>query len=101
MLDFERDTVYRFLNASCINWAMYLLKFAVTVIKPIKVATSEDRLCALVVDDSLFSRRRSRCVELLANVHDHASHGKKEIRPWLQNAYLGLDRRCKFHSVDV
>jgi hypothetical protein len=58
---------------------MYLLKLGVSVINPIKVATSEDRLCALVVDDSLFSRGRSKHVELLANVHDHASHGKKKF----------------------
>jgi hypothetical protein len=58
---------------------MYLLKLAIAVIKPIKIATSDERLCALVIDDSLFSRSRSKCVELLANVHDHASHGKKKF----------------------
>ena len=76
---YEKDTVYRFLNASCINWVIYLLQLAISVIKPIKIATSADRLCAMVVDDSLFSRGRSKCVELLANVHDHASHGKKKF----------------------
>jgi len=55
------------------------LNLAVTVIKPIKIATSEDRLCALVIDDSLFSRGRSKCVELLANVYDHAAHGKNRF----------------------
>jgi len=75
---FKGDTVYRFLNSHCINWVMFLLKLAISVIKPIKVATSEDRLCALVVDDSLFSRGRSKTVELLANVYDHASHGKNK-----------------------
>jgi len=73
---FKRDVVYRFLNASCINWCMYLMRLAAAVIKPIKVATSDERLCALVVDDSLYSRTRSKCVELLANVHDHAATGK-------------------------
>ena len=76
---FKGDAVYRLLNASCINWAMYLLKLAIAVIKPIKIATCDERLCALVVDDSLFSRGRSKCVELLANVHDHASHVKKKF----------------------
>jgi len=76
---FKNDTVYRFLNATCINWVMFLLNLAVTVIKPIKIATSEDRLCALVIDDSLFSRGRSKCVELLANVYDHAAHGKNRF----------------------
>ena len=76
---FKGDTVYRFLNSCCINWVMFLLTLAMSVIKPIKVATSKDRLCAIVVDDSLFSRGRSKCVELLANVHDHAAHGKKKF----------------------
>jgi hypothetical protein len=73
---FKRDVVYRFLNAACINWCMYLLQLAASVIKPIRRATSDGRLCALVVDDSLYPRPRSKCVELLANVHDHTSTGK-------------------------
>ena len=77
---FKGDTVYRFLNLTCINWAMFLVKLAMSVIKPIKIATGEDRLCALVADDSMFSRGRSKCVELLANVYDHASRGKKYVR---------------------
>ena len=75
---FKGDTVYRFLNSVCINWVMFLLNVAMSVIKPIKIATSEDRLCALVADDSLFSRGRSKRVELLANVYDHASRGKNK-----------------------
>ena len=76
---FKGDTVYRFLNSCCINWVMFLLTLAMSAIKPINVATSEERLCAIVIDDSLFSRGRSKCVELLANVHDHAAHGKKKF----------------------
>ena len=76
---FKKDTIYRFLNASCINWVMYLLKLAISVIEPIKVATSEKRLCALVIDDSLYSRGRSKCVELLTNVHDHSSKKKNKF----------------------
>jgi len=73
---FKRDVVYRFLNAACINWCAYLMQLAAAVIKPIKVATSVDRLCAFVVDDPLFARARSKQVELLANVYDHAAKGK-------------------------
>jgi len=76
---FHKDVVYRLLNSSNINWAGYLLKLAISVIKPIKIATSDDRLCALVVDDSLYARARSKHVELLANVHDHASKSKNKF----------------------
>ena len=86
---FGKDVVYRFLNCSFINWAEYLLKLAISVIKPIKVATSDDRLCALVVDDSMFERGRSKLVELLANVHDHAEKGKNKYKRGFSLLTLG------------
>jgi len=86
---FGRDVAYRFLNCPFINWADYLIKLAVSVIKPIKVATSDDRLCALVVDDSLFERGRSKLVELLANIHDHAAKGKNKFKRGFSLLTLG------------
>jgi hypothetical protein len=86
---FCRDVVYRFLNAMYINWSGFLLALAISVIKPIKVATTEKRLCALVLDDSLFERGRSKCVELLANVHDHASKTKSKFKRGFRMLTLG------------
>lgn len=86
---FGKDVVYRFLNSPCINWSKYLLKLAMSVIAPIKVATSDDRLCALVVDDSMFERGRSKLVELLANVHDHAATGKNKFKRGFRMLTLG------------
>jgi hypothetical protein len=86
---FGMDVVYRFLNSPFINWSGYLLKLAISVIKPIRIATSEERLCALVVDDSLFERSRSKCVELLANVHDHAEKGKNKFKRGFRMLTLG------------
>jgi len=86
---FGKDVVYRFLNCPFINWAAFLLKLAVSVIRPIKVATSNDRLCALVIDDSLFERGRSKLVELLANVHDHAEKGKNKFKRGFSLLTLG------------
>jgi hypothetical protein len=60
-----------------------------SVIKPIKVAISEERLCALVVDDSMFERGRSKHVELLANVHDHAEKGKNKFKRGFSLLTLG------------
>ena len=86
---FGKDVVYRFLNSAYINWSMYLLKLAMKVIAPIKVSTSEQRMCALVVDDTMFERGRSKLVELLANVHDHASKGRSKFKRGFRLLTLG------------
>jgi len=70
---FAKDVVYRLLNSPYINWGKYMLLTAVSVIHNIEGLTSEDRLNALAVDDTMFSRHRSKKVELLANVYDHAA----------------------------
>ena len=36
--------------------------------------TSQDRVHVLIIDDSLYSRARSKTVELLAKVYDHVDH---------------------------
>jgi hypothetical protein len=70
----SRDTVYRFLNNSKIHWERVLLLLATSVIMRIRGLTSEKRLCAIVVDDSPYSRNRSKKVELLSKVYDHVIH---------------------------
>jgi len=75
---FAKDVVYRFLNSSFINWSSFLLNIATNVIRSkISNLTSENRINAIVVDDTMYSRERSKKVELLANVFDHASKGAK------------------------
>lgn len=72
---FAKDTYYRFMNSIHINWIRFTTllasKISNDVINP---ATSDDRVNALVVDDSLFSRGCSKKVEMLAKVFDHAKH---------------------------
>ena len=78
---FARDVAYRLLNSPCINWTTFLLSLAVCVITTkISSLTSHERLNAIVVDDTLYSRSRSKHVELLANVHDHTGKGPKYRR---------------------
>lgn len=70
-----KDTVYRFLNSSRFNWRRFLLLLSCGVIKSkLDPLTGEDRAKVLIFDDSLFSRGRSKAVELLANVHDHTTN---------------------------
>jgi hypothetical protein len=75
---FRKDVVYRFLNSMYINWQVFLLKLSKTIINDHLVnLTSEKRINAIVIDDSFYGRLRSKNVELLSNVNDHASKGQK------------------------
>jgi hypothetical protein len=71
---FGKDTVYRFLNSPRHNWRRFLLLLSAAVIQRVSRLTSDDRADVFIVDDSLFSRSRSKKVELLARVYDHVSH---------------------------
>lgn len=70
-----KDAVYRFMKNGAANWNRFTSqlasKIAETVITP---ADSKDRVNALIVDDSVFSRNRSKKVELLTKIFDHAHH---------------------------
>jgi hypothetical protein len=71
-LPFSKDTVYRFLNSSRFNWRKYLLLLSSSIIKnSLAPLTSDKRVNVLIVDDSMYSRNRSKSVELLAKVFDH------------------------------
>jgi len=71
---FAKDTVYRFLNSMNINWQKFVLQLSGNIInKSLVNLTSEDRINAIVVDDSFFGRLKSKNVELLSNVYDHAA----------------------------
>ena len=70
-----KDAVYRFLNSAHYNWRKFLLLLSSAVINNhITPLTSDDRVNVLILDDSLYSRNRSKKVELLAKVYDHVSH---------------------------
>ncbi|MDF9410097.1 transposase [Pelotomaculum isophthalicicum JI] len=68
----EKDTIYRFLNSTRYNWRKFLLTLSTLIIKEtVSLLTSAERVKVLIFDDSLFSRNRSKAVELLAKVYDH------------------------------
>ena len=72
---FGKDTVYRFLNAAQINWLKFTTILSSKIIREaINPLTSEKRENVLIIDDSIFERNRSKKVELLARVFDHAKH---------------------------
>ena len=72
---FAKDTVYRFMKMIQINWIRFTTILSSRIIKDAIIPLdSEDRVNVLIIDDSMFERNRSKKVELLAKVYDHAKH---------------------------
>ena len=73
--DFAKDTVYRFMKMIQINWIRFTTILSTRIIRDaILPLDSEDRANVLIIDDSMFEHNRSKKVELLAKVYDHAKH---------------------------
>lgn len=72
---FAKDTAYRFMKMAQINWIRFTTILSGRIIKDAVVPlNSENRANVLILDDSMFERNRSKKVELLAKVFDHAKH---------------------------
>ena len=75
---FAKDTAYRFMKMAQINWIRYTTILSSRIINDAIVPLdSADRANVLIIDDSMFERNRSKRVELLAKVYDHAKHAYK------------------------
>lgn len=70
---FSKDTCYRFLNSSSINWNRFLNVLSFRVMQWLSSLTSADRKSSFIVDDTPFKRSRSHCVELAASQYDHST----------------------------
>ncbi|MFA7078426.1 MAG: transposase [Syntrophomonas sp.] len=72
---FSKNLVYRFLDNPNANWQLFLLKLGSSIVNDyMSPLTDIDRTNVLIFDDSLYSRNRSKKVELLARVYDHVEH---------------------------
>lgn len=70
-----KDVVYQFLNCYRYNWRKFLLLLSSRIVRnQLEPLTCQEREKVLILDDSVFSRNRSKAVELLARVHDHVSN---------------------------
>lgn len=67
-----KDAVYRFLNHTGFAWRRFLLFLSVDAVNKTSALTSDNRISVFIVDDSMYERNRSKCVELLARCRDHA-----------------------------
>lgn len=75
---FAKDTVYRFMKMVQINWLRFTTILSAGIMKEsIVPLNSKERVNVLIIDDSMFERNRSKKVELLAKVYDHAKHAYK------------------------
>ncbi|WP_019119056.1 IS4 family transposase [Brevibacillus massiliensis] len=68
-----KDAVYRFLNHSGYAWRRFLLLLSGETIARMEPLTSSNRETALIFDDTMFARNRSKAVEMLARFKDHAT----------------------------
>ena len=73
-LPFKKNTAYRFINEGKFNWEKLVFSVAEKIVAYFSLMTSEDRASALVIDDSLLTRDRSKNVELFSRVFDHTTH---------------------------
>jgi hypothetical protein len=82
----SRDAVYRFMRSSYINWNTFLFAIALRVSTWVNSLTSEARLVALVLDDTLFHRPFAKKVELISNVFDHTD---RKYKRGFRSLFLG------------
>ena len=69
---FAKDTVYRFMKFTQINWIRFTTVLASRIIRDAVVPLNDAcRTNVLCIDDSMFERNRSKKVELLAKTYDH------------------------------
>jgi hypothetical protein len=79
-LPWSKDTFYRFLSESRINWRRFLLLVAKKLLETFFLPlTVERRDRVLVLDDSAYPRNRSKKVELLSKCYDHCDHRHFEL----------------------
>ena len=71
---FKKDTVYRFMKSLHINWIRFTTILSANIVKTVEPLTGGDRINVFILDDSTAERNRSKKVELLTRIYDHAKH---------------------------
>jgi len=70
---FGKDVLYDFLRSEKFNWRRLLLMLATRAVAFMDGLTGRNRQNVLIIDDSVIERPRSKKVELLSRVYDHAN----------------------------
>ena len=90
------DAVYRFLRNTSINWNTFLLAVSAKVIGWVDILTSTERLCALILDDTLLERRYGKKTELASRVFDH---NNRKYKCGFRSLFLGWTDWATFIPV--
>jgi hypothetical protein len=90
------DAVYRFMRSSYINWSTFLINVAIGVCAWVDSLTSETRLAALVVDDTLLHRPFSKKLELVSRVFDHTD---RKYKRGFRSLFIGWTDGATFLPV--
>ena len=69
----SKSTYNRFLNDCHYNWRRFITMLAARAVAFFDTLTCNNRFKALVIDDSVINRNRSKRVELLAFIFDHVT----------------------------
>ncbi len=75
---FSKNTFYRFLDSSKTNWLRFTTLLSKKAIDSLEPLTSDERINAFIVDDSLFERTSCKKTELGAKVFDHCDRRYKK-----------------------
>ena len=75
---FSKNTFYRFMDSAKTNWLRFTTLLSKKVIGSLEPLTSDDRINAFIVDDSLFERTSCKKTELGAKVFDHCDRRYKK-----------------------
>jgi len=86
VIEGSRDAVYRLLRSRHINWNTFLFAVVLKVCTWVNSLTSEDRLTAIIIDDTLFHRPFSKKLELLSRVFDHTD---RKYKRGFRSLFLG------------
>jgi hypothetical protein len=86
VVDKSRDAVYRFMRSSHINWNAFLFIVAMRVSTWVNTLTSEERLSAMVLDDTMNHRPYGKKVELVSRVFDHTD---RKYKRGFRSLFLG------------
>ena len=72
--DYSKNTVYRFLNNSRINWERFTTMLSERIVNGfMRSLTDKEREDIFVIDDSAYHKRGYKKTELVAKVFDHVS----------------------------
>ncbi len=70
---FSKNMFYRFLDYAKTNWLCFITLLSKKVIESLEPLTSDNRINAFIIDDSLFERTSCKKIELGAKVFDHCT----------------------------